>query len=263
MFFGALWLAVCLLLPGSIRAQATASPTVSGDGRRCKQAALAGVTVLIRETTRGTVTDKNGKYSIRAGKNDVLEFSLLGYTPQTVKVGTQTRIDISLAEDAKQIDAVVVEVGYGSQLKRDVSGSVGIVKVDDMVKAPVSSFDQALQGRVAGVNVTSSDGQPGTDFNIVIRGANSLTQDNSPLYVIDGFPIENFSNSALNPDDIASLTVLKDASATAIYGSRGANGVIIIETKKGKVGRPTITYSGTFGVQSVTKKIDMMNPYDS
>ena len=261
-FFGALWLAVCLLLPGNVHAQAAASPTVSGTVVDANKQPLAGVTVLIRETTRGTVTDKNGKYSIRAGKNDVLEFSLLGYTSQTVRVGTQTRIDISLAEDAKQIDAVVVEVGYGSQLKRDVSGSVGIVKVDDMVKAPVSSFDQALQGRVAGVNVTSSDGQPGTDFNIVIRGANSLTQDNSPLYVIDGFPIENFSNAALNPDDIASLTVLKDASATAIYGSRGANGVIIIETKKGKVGRPTITYSGTFGVQSVTKKIDMMSPYE-
>ena len=134
---------------------------------------------------------------------------------------------------------MVIEVGYGEQRKKDVSGSVGVVKVTDLIKAPVTSFDQALQGRVAGVNVSSSDGQPGTDFNIVIRGTNSLTQDNSPLYVIDGFPIENFSNAALNPEDIESMTILKDASATAIYGSRGANGVIIIETKKGKVGRPS------------------------
>ena len=262
-FLCILWLAACLVMSiGSTRAQNASMPTVSGKVVDEHNEPLAGVTVIVRGTTRGTVTGKNGTYSIRAGKKSVLEFSQLGYVSRSEEVGSRTRIDVTMSEDTQQIDAVVVEVGYGSQRKKDVSGSVGIVKVDDMIKAPVTSFDQALQGRVAGVNVTSSDGQPGTDFSIVIRGANSLTQDNSPLYVIDGFPIESFSNAALNPDDIASMTILKDASATAIYGSRGANGVIIIETKKGQVGKAKVSYSGTFGVQTVTKTIDMMTPYD-
>ncbi len=141
-------------------------------------------------------------------------------------------------------------------------GTLGRVKMDDIIKAPVASFDQALQGRLAGVSVTSSDGQPGSEMDIVIRGANSLTQSNSPLYVIDGFPIEDFSSAAVNTADIASLTVLKDASATAIYGSRGANGVIIIETKKGEIGKPKVSYSGTVGVQEVTKRMELMTPYE-
>ena len=125
-----------------------------------------------------------------------------------------------------------------------------------MIKAPVTSFDQALQGRVAGVNVSSSDGQPGTDFNIVIRGTNSLTQDNSPLYVIDGFPIENFSNAALNPEDIESMEVLKDAGATALYGARASNGVILITTKTGKVGKAEINLKAKVGMNYIN------NPYD-
>lgn len=260
-----LWAAVCLTVGiGPILAVPTPKGkiTVSGMVTDKNKQPLIGVTVIIKDTFSGTTTDNAGKYTINAASSDVLEFSLLGYTQQEALVGTRTKIDIIMAEDLKEIDAVVIEVGYGEQRKKDVSGSVGIVKVSDMIKAPVTSFDQALQGRVAGVNVSSSDGQPGTDFNIVIRGTNSLTQDNSPLYVIDGFPIENFSNAALNPEDIESMTILKDASATAIYGSRGANGVIIIETKKGKVGRAVVSYTGTFGVQSVTKKIDMMSSYD-
>lgn len=260
-----LWAAVCLTVGiGPILAVPTPKGkiTVSGMVTDKNKQPLIGVTVIIKDTFSGTTTDNAGKYTINAASSDVLEFSLLGYTQQEALVGTRSKIDIIMAEDLKEIDAVVIEVGYGEQRKKDVSGSVGIVKVSDMIKAPVTSFDQALQGRVAGVNVSSSDGQPGTDFNIVIRGTNSLTQDNSPLYVIDGFPIENFSNAALNPEDIESMTILKDASATAIYGSRGANGVIIIETKKGKVGRAVVSYTGTFGVQSVTKKIDMMSSYD-
>ena len=260
-----LWAAVCLTV-GIGPILAVPAPkgkiTVSGMVTDKNKQPLIGVTVIIKDTFSGTTTDNAGKYTINAASSDVLEFSLLGYTQQEALVGTRTKIDVTMAEDSKEIDAVVIEVGYGEQRKKDVSGSVGVVKVTDLIKAPVTSFDQALQGRVAGVNVSSSDGQPGTDFNIVIRGTNSLTQDNSPLYVIDGFPIENFSNAALNPEDIESMTILKDASATAIYGSRGANGVIIIETKKGKVGRAVVSYTGTFGVQSVTKKIDMMSSYD-
>lgn len=257
-----LWVVFCLTAGAGSLWAAPPSDGISGVVTDVNKQPLAGVTVIIKDTFTGTTTDNAGKYTIKTTKSNVLEFSLIGYVPQEALVGTRTQIDISLTEDAKEIDAVVIEVGYGEQRKKDVSGSVGVVKVSDMVKAPVTSFDQALQGRIAGVNVSSSDGQPGSDFNIVIRGANSLTQDNSPLYVIDGFPIENFSNAAINPEDIESMTILKDASASAIYGSRGANGVIIVETKKGKIGRPTVTYTGTFGTQSVSKKMEMMSAYD-
>src|SRR5690606_1497413 len=132
----------------------------------------------------------------------------------------------------------------------------------EMNKAPVGSFDQALAGRIAGVQVSSADGQPGNGMDIVIRGANSSTQSNAPLYVIDGFPIEDPDNSALNPEEIESINVLKDASATAIYGSRGANGVVVIETKKGKEGKPVVSLNSSVGFQQPQKKMDMMNPYD-
>ena len=258
-------LMLCVLLSpcisGEVRAQSS-RVTVTGVVTDKDNKPLPGVTVIIKDSFSGTTTDSEGRYSIKTAKTDILEFSSLGYASQEVAVAARSNIDVTLLEDTQQIETVVVEIGYGEQRKRDVSGSVGVVDLDNMIKAPVTSFDQALQGRVAGVNVSSSDGQPGSDFNIVIRGANSLTQDNSPLYVIDGFPLEDLSMSAINPDDIESMTVLKDASASAIYGSRGANGVIIIETKKGKEGRPVISYKGTFGVQEVTKTIEMMNPYE-
>src|SRR5690606_35207807 len=142
----------------------------------------------------------------------------------------------TMSLEEKTLDDVVV-VGYGTVKKDDLTGSVAQVDMKDLMEAPVGSFDEALAGRVAGVQVSSNDGQPGGGMNIVIRGANSLTQSTDPLYVIDGFPIEDPDNAAINPEEIESLTVLKDASATAIYGARGANGVMIIQTKKGKVGK--------------------------
>lgn len=256
-----LWAAVCLTV-GIGPILAIPAPkgkiTVSGMVTDKNKQPLIGVTVIIKDTFSGTTTDNAGKYTINAASSDVLEFSLLGYTQQEALVGTRTKIDVTMAEDSKEIDAVVIEVGYGEQRKKDVSGSVGVVKVTDLIKAPVTSFDQALQGRVAGVNVSSSDGQPGTDFNIVIRGTNSLTQDNSPLYVIDGFPIENFSNAALNPEDIESMTILKDASATAIYGSRGANGVILINTKNGRNSEKmnvSVRLENTFSMPTMVQQV--------
>jgi TonB-linked SusC/RagA family outer membrane protein len=166
-----------------------------------------------------------------------------------------------LATDEKSLSEVVV-IGYGQVRKPDLTGAVSQVKLQDMEKAPVGSFEQALQGRVAGVVVSSTDGQPGQGMNIVIRGGNSLTQSNAPLYVIDGFPVEDASNLSINPDDIESMSILKDASSTSIYGARGANGVIVIETKKGKIGAPVVTFNNTVAVQSVPKTIDMMNPYE-
>lgn len=221
---------------------------------------IAGALVLVKGTVNGSMTDVSGKYSITAASENVLIYSQMGYIDREVTVGTSRNIDITLEEDIVALEeARVVEIGYGGQARKDLTGTVSIVKMDDVIKAPVVNFDQALQGRMPGVYVSSADGQPGSNMEIVIRGANSLTQSNAPLYVVDGFPMEDFSSAAINSNDIESLTVLKDASATAVYGARGANGVIIIETKKGVEGRPVIAYNGTFGFQTVTKKMKMMN----
>ena len=221
---------------------------------------IAGALVLVKGTVNGSMTDVSGKYSITAASENVLIYSQMGYIDREVTVGTSRNIDITLEEDIVALEeARVVEIGYGGQARKDLTGTVSIVKMDDVIKAPVVNFDQALQGRMPGVYVSSADGQPGSNMEIVIRGANSLTQSNAPLYVVDGFPMEDFSSAAINSNDIESLTVLKDASATAVYGARGANGVIIIETKKGVEGRPVIAYNGTFGFQTVTKKMNMMN----
>lgn len=223
---------------------------------------LPGVSVVVKGTARGTATDAKGEFTIAVPSgNSVLVFSFVGYTSKEIPVGNQRTIRVSLTPSENSLNEVVV-VGYGQVNRKDLTGSVGKANVQDIQKAPVASFAEALGGRVAGVQVTSQDGQPGGGINIVIRGNNSVTQDNSPLYVIDGFPIDNPNNNTLNPADIESLEVLKDASATAIYGARAANGVIIITTKKGKEGPAVITYDGYYGTQQITKKIPVLSPYE-
>lgn len=224
---------------------------------------LPGVNILVKGTEKGTISDIDGKFGISVpNASSMLVFSYLGYNTIEVKVDRTKPMVITLKEESKTLNEVMV-IGYQDVKKKDLTGSVAKANIDDMLKAPVASFDQALAGRIAGVNVSSGEGTPGATMNIVIRGNNSLTQENSPLYVIDGFPVEDPSvGSSINPNDIESIDVLKDASATAIYGARGANGVIIISTKKGKVGEPVITYDGSFGVQRVTRTIPMMNAYE-
>ena len=157
----------------------------------------------------------------------------------------------------------MVVVGYQEIRKRDLTGSVAKASMAELLSTPTASFGETLGGRIAGVNVSSGEGMPGGQMNIVIRGNNSLTQDNSPLYVIDGFPVEDPSiAAAINQNDIESLDFLKDASATAIYGARGANGVVMITTKKGTIGQPKIKYDGSFGIQHITKTIPMMDAYE-
>ncbi|WP_232826064.1 SusC/RagA family TonB-linked outer membrane protein [Chitinophaga alhagiae] len=252
---------LCLfLLPGMLFAQNV--PLVKGlvtdqDGG----APLPGVSVKVNGTSRGVMTDADGRFSIGAKPGEVLAFTFIGYEKRSVTVGNQASLQVFMKATATGMNEVVV-IGYGTVAKKDLTGSVSKVNIEDMAKAPVMSFDEALAGRVAGVQVSSSEGQPGSQMNIVIRGANSLTQNNAPLYVIDGFPIEDPENASINPDDIASIDVLKDASATAIYGARGANGVIVITTKKGKAGKPVVTYSGTYGMSKVLKTMDMMDPYE-
>ena len=223
---------------------------------------MPGINVRLKGTNSGMFTNEAGAYSIRAESSGVLVFSSLGYETTEVAIGSKTTINVTLKTSLNSLKEVVV-IGYGSTTREDLTGSVGIVDVEALANAPVASFDQALAGRIAGVQVSSNEGQPGGEgVNIVIRGNGSLTQSNAPLYVVDGFPIEDFDNGSLNSDDIESINVLKDASATAIYGARGANGVIIIETKKGKIGAPVVTYNGSVGFQEVIKRMDMMNPYE-
>lgn len=223
---------------------------------------LPGVSINIKNEKSATLTDLDGNYSVSVErKTSVIVFSYLGFESQEVTVGDRTIINISLKTVASRLNEVVV-VGYGTVKKGDLTGAVGQVTMKDLEKAPVKSFDEALAGRVAGVQVNSADGQPGSSFNIVIRGQNSLTQDNSPLFVIDGFPIESSDNNNINPRDIESMEILKDASATAIYGSRGANGVIIITTKSGKKGDATIDYSGTYGFQENIKTMNLLSGYE-
>jgi len=223
---------------------------------------MPGVSVLVKGTQTGAPTDLNGKFTIRVPQDKaVLVFSFIGYLTKEVAVGTDNNLKITLNENEGTALNEVVIIGYGQQAKKDVTGSVGQASVTDMQKAVVRSFEESLAGRVAGVQVSSGDGQPGDALNIVIRGNNSVTGNNSPLYVIDGFPIENPDNNILNPNEIETLTVLKDASSTAIYGARGANGVILITTKKGKMGDAVINYNGYYGISSVTKRQQLMNPY--
>lgn len=222
---------------------------------------LDGATVLIKGRNKGTKTDKDGAFTLQVTSTDVLMISFLNYEPQEVSVDGRQALNIKLVPVNKGLDEVVV-IGYGTVAKRDLTGAVGSVDMIDFMKAPVRSFDEALQGKISGVQVVMGDGQPGNTANIVIRGNNSITQGNSPLYVIDGFPMDGNDNSSINPSDIESIEVLKDASATAIYGARGANGVIIVTTKRGKEGAPKVAYEGYYALQKDYNRIPVMSPYE-
>ena len=228
-----------------------------------EQGSLPGVSIIIKEKQQGTTTDAQGNFILNGvNKGDVLQFSYIGYDTYEFKITDNKNVKIILREDTKALDEVVV-VGYQEVKKRDLTGAIGKANMDDLLSTPVASFDQALGGRVAGVNVSSNEGMPGGGMNIVIRGNNSLTQSNSPLYVIDGFPTEDSDiSSSINPADIESIDILKDASATAIYGARGANGVVIITTKKGTVGAPKISYDGSAGIQHIIREIPLMDAYE-
>lgn len=247
-----------LAIPVVINAQ---NKLITGNVTDDHNGTLPGVTVTVAGTQTGTLTDGDGKYSIKVKGTDKLVFSFMGYESTTIPVSNKSVINVSLKSSTTGLEEVVV-VGYGTQKRKDITGSVSNVAVSELQMAPVRSFEEALAGRAAGVQVTSSDGQPGASTNIVIRGNNSVTQNNSPLYVIDGFLIENPDNNVINPNDVESINILKDASATAIYGARGANGVIVITTKKGKKGAPVFNFDTSYGFQDNLKTIDLMNPYE-
>ena len=214
--------------------------------------------------TNGTMTDLDGNYTLSVSSaKAVIVHSCLGFAEVKETVGLRKEINVTLAEEKLSIDAAeVVSVGYGSVTRRDLTGSVSKVDMGEILKAPVTNFDQALTGKVAGVVVTTSDGALGSEANITIRGNNSLTQSSAPLYIIDGFPTESSMATALNSADIESIDILKDASATAIYGARGANGVIVITTKQGVEGKPKVNFSSSWTVSHIANKADLMNGYE-
>jgi len=224
---------------------------------------LIGVSVQIKGTTTGVVTDVNGNYAVSITEKQILVFSYIGFRTQEVKADGRTVIDIRLKEDTELLDEVVV-VGYGTMKRSDLTGSSVSVSSEDIKKSVITSLDQALQGRAAGVAVTQNSGTPGGGISVSIRGTNSLN-GNEPLYVIDGIAIDGQTNgnnsalSAINPADIVSMEVLKDASATAIYGSRASNGVVLITTRRGEADKTKISYEGYVAWQALPKQIDVMN----
>ncbi|MEA5402764.1 TonB-dependent receptor [Arcicella sp. DC2W] len=225
--------------------------------------AISGVNILLKNTQKGTYTDENGHFKISAPVYTTLIFSYIGFKIQEILVENQTNFSIVLREETNTLDEIeIISTGYEMINKRDHTGATGSIKMSDLSKAPVRSVDEALGGRIAGVQVVSPDGQPGANSDIVIRGIGSISQATSPLYIIDGFILENINFNALNIDDIASIEILKDASATAIYGSRGSSGVVVMTTKRGKNLQPTFIYNTYYGVQSLIKKMDVLDAYN-
>lgn len=219
---------------------------------------IPGVNILIKGTTIGTVTDVNGKYTLNAPEDGILVFSFIGYKSEEVPVNSRSVIDIAMTTDIQSLQEVVV-VGYGTQKKTDVTGAISSVSAEQIAERPVTNVTEALAGQMAGVQVQQIDGAPGgSGLMVRVRGTGSISAGSSPLYVVDGYPIEG-DLSMINPNNIESIQVLKDASATAIYGSRGGNGVVIITTKKGKVGKPQVEFNSYVGWQQVTHKVDMMD----
>ena len=217
---------------------------------------LPGVNILLEDTENGVVTDFDGKYSITINNSKAfLVFSYLGYVTQRVAIGSEKELDVILLDDTEALEEVVV-IGYGTSVKKDLTSSVSVIDVKDLATGQTPRLEQMLTGRAAGVNVSSVNSEPGAPLKIRIRGNNSLTGDNSPLLVVDGVLGGDFE--ALNPNDIESMQILKDASATSIYGSQGANGVIIVTTKQGKLGKLSVEFSSTSGVQTVRKRLDLL-----
>ena len=252
---------LAVLMPATASAQ-----DMQVTGRVTDSAGEPLVAVTVYEsgnTSNGAITDMDGKYQISVPQSGILIFSCLGFEEVQESVGKRSVINVTMKEEQLSIDAAeVVSIGYGSVARRDLTGSVSKVDMDDMMKTPVTNFDQALSGRVAGVVVTTSDGSLGAEANIVIRGNNSLTQSSAPLYVIDGFPSESSMALSLNSADIESIDILKDASATAIYGARGANGVIVITTKQGIEGKPKVNFSSSWTYNEISNKVDLMDAYE-
>lgn len=237
--------------------------TVKGKVTDVDSESLIGVAVFTKgKNPVSTITDLNGDYTIKVPSNETLYYSYIGMKTTAQPIKGRSIINVTMEPDeSTMLDEVVVSVGYGQVKKRDLTGSVGQANMKEIDQAPITSIDQALAGRIAGLNIITADGEPGSESTVTVRGG-GLSQDAAPLYIIDGFPMENFNLNTLDPKSIASIEVLKDASSIAIYGSRGANGVIIINTKEGEAGKPKVTYSYNISLNTRPKFVEMMDAYD-
>ena len=220
---------------------------------------VIGASVLEKGTRNGGVTDFDGNLTIKLSGNNPVQISYIGMKSQTVKVGNKTSIDVVLEDDATTLNDVVV-IGYGTVRKKDLTGSVATVNNKALAEVPVASASEALTGKMAGVQVTTTEGSPDAEVKIRVRGGGSITQSNDPLYIVDGFPVESISD--IPATDIEDITVLKDASSTAIYGSRGANGVILVTTKSGKSGKVNVSYNAYYSWKKIANTFDVLNTYD-
>ena len=254
-----LFILFIITLPVSI-SYAQGTKLISGTVVDGNSDPLIGVTIKVINEQLGTVTDFDGKFTLNVKPNSTIEISYVGFETQMIQVGEQTVFDIVLVEDSEVLDELVV-IGYGSVRRKDLTGSTISVSADDLRMSPVTSAAQALAGKAAGVNVIQQSGAPGADIQITVRGGTSITQGTEPLYIVDGFQMENgLQNVDIN--DIESIDVMKDASATAIYGARGSNGVILITTKSGKKGKTEVSYNGFVSFDYLGKKLDLLEVED-
>lgn len=272
---------ILLIILSALACAANAQTVISGtvlDGAANNEPAI-GASVLVAGTQVGTITDFDGHFTIEVPDGKfILQVSMVGYKTQVVNIRGKQNVEVTLQEDAQLMDEVVV-VGYGTMKKRDLSGSVSQIKSEDIMSGGQMNVAESLEGKIAGVDVKSSDGAPGSGVSITVRGANSFTTSSQPLYIVDGIPFGTDPNgvpasganegqnqsqnplSMINPNDIEKIEVLKDASATAIYGSRGANGVVIITTRKGQEGKPRVELNIKGGIQQISKKVEMLDAY--
>jgi TonB-linked SusC/RagA family outer membrane protein len=233
--------------------------TIRGVVRDSGGEPIIGANVMVKGTTIGAATDMNGSYSLTVPASaTTLTISYIGMKDSEVPI-TGNLIDITMEEDVSSLDEVVV-IGYGTMKKRDLTGSVSSVSAETLAAIPVASAVEAITGKMAGVQVLTTEGSPDAEMRIRVRGGGSITQSNDPLFIVDGFPVSTISD--IPPTDIESIDVLKDASSTAIYGSRGANGVVIVTTKSGKAGKLRMSYNAYLGVKKIAKTLDVLSPYD-
>lgn len=234
--------------------------TVKGTVKDKTGETVIGASVVEKgNTTNGTITDIDGNYSLNVPSNATLVFSFVGMKSYEIAVKGQTTINVTMEDDSQALEEVVV-IGYGSVKRKDLTGSVATVNSDVLAAVPVANATEALQGKMAGVQITTTEGSPDADMTIRVRGGGSITQSNEPLFIVDGFPVESISD--IPASDIEDITVLKDASSTAIYGSRGANGVILVTTKSGKEGKINVSYNAYYSWKKVAKKLDVLNARD-
>ena len=242
-----------LLLLGLSLAFTAEAQKVSGTVKDTAGEPIIGASVIVEGTNTGTSTDVSGAWSLDVpnASQKSLVFSYLGMKDKTVAIGNQTFIEVVLENDSQMLEDVVV-VGYATVQRKDLIGSVSSVSAETLSSQPTTSVTEALAGKMAGVQVTTTEGDPDAEIKIRVRGGGSITQDSSPLYIVDGFPVESISD--IPSSDTQSIDVLKDAFSTAIYGSRGANGVIIVTTKSGQKGKLTVNYNGYMGWKSMANK---------